>query len=313
MNAQMTLAMRPFMTAALALGLCFPACDGEPEHVEQPGESESKSGPLVALPGTSPVTTPGVAPVAPSTAAKLAPSYWERPTVDGRRMTDDESRERARLNLKRARDKRRASFRAGKQRVPAQAELIATTIRQRGKDIERKQAIVAMGDRPWPEMVLLLNTLMHDTTDKPEVRAEAAIRLYRWGQQDKALPYLMEFQRNGVKVTPAVQGPWHKQGYSWQPGAETLLRAGLSSLSPDVRADCAVGLMEMGVIQEGLAAIRKVVLREPSPPERIRAVARLRSMRHLPAVRALYGQVTHDKEPRIAALAKKILAGGGTP
>lgn len=271
---------------------------------------------LVTTPTTpaTPTSPSGTLPTVAVPAGKVAlGGRWELPRgADGQPLSLEAQRERARATLARMQAERRELIDLSGSREPGAEAALLERITGAHPARIKVDAMFQLGDTRRDSFVPALTALL---TDKQvDVRAEAAVRLYRWGERRLALPHLKELSRLGVIVTRAFHEDWKDGRFTFTAGAADFFSHALSSPTPEVRIDAAVGLLDLDVPHdEALRVLKAIVFEAYRPDERLYAVSRLAVISHLPKVRAILTEAQRDADEGVAARARKILEGDKRP
>lgn len=318
--------------------VCSASCGNDPSE-ESPPEAPAEAplaaanaasisgAPVQKAPETTPSAAVPVAATAPSAGPALArptvgplPSIpsdvpsevslggrWDLPRgPDGRELTREERRALAEARLERMQADHRELIRLSVSTSPADVAALLERITGPHPARDKIDAIFQLGEARREAFVPALTALLGDKDAL--VRAEAAIRLYRWGERSLAMPHLKELSRLGVIVSRAFFETWKNGRFTFSEGAADFFQHALSSPTVEVRVDAAAGLLDLRVPHDdALRVLRAVVFEAYRWDERLLAVSRLEVLRHLPGVRAIVEQAQRDPDERVAARAREIL------
>ena len=216
--------------------------------------------------------------------------------------------EAARLEMERRRARISEIYVLGRSDHSDDRAIIKAMIVGDGTVWERASAIRSLSRERLGDLVADLKRLTGDKNTA--VRIEAAIRLYQWGDQAFALPVLKSLRGEGIALRRAFQTGFEDGKPTYDPNALGFFRQSVKSENVYVQLDAAVGLMELGKEAEGAPVIQGVLQTEAKYHIRMAAVNYLTPLKANGAAKRLIQLAARDKDERVAARARQVLAQG---
>ena len=239
---------------------------------------------------------------APTAAERSAAKVEKAPVITAPVGT---APEKDRETLEERRNRAQEIYALSRSGTPEDMTRLEEIIKGSFKPYEKSMAIRAIGDKRREGLVETLKSLAAE--GDLEIRSEAVIRLYRWGEEDFAKPYLMELPAMGIAVRRTFLMGYANGKYQYDDGAKEILQKAVGSEHSHVRLDAALGLLHLGEKEQSIPVFRKALEPKSSVLIKRTAVNFLAMAKDIPEARALLEGAVKDEDPAVSERVKGIL------